>query len=302
MSLWQPTAKETLHSVPETGLAFSLVRAFMHIVRSRRFIRRLIIAWNVLAPLVALACFFMGYRWAALAIIASAHALWLTPTLWPACGWCGEVVTSLPHADNPKRKEVWLTIDDGPDNEDTPVLLDLLDAHQAKATFFFIGAKAGLNPELVQEVLRRGHEIGNHTLTHPQYAFWAYGPKSVRREILWCQRVLTDLSAGVAPRWFRAPAGFKNPFVHSVLEREGIRYAGWSARGLDGVHADKDAVLARLKRSIKPKGVILMHEGRVDAMGLRLAPQVLEELLTYVAGEGYSCVLPPTTGRAKTSK
>jgi len=270
-------------------------------VLPKRTIRTLIIAWNIVAPIVALVLFLMGHGWVALGVMASAHALWLVPTLWPACSWCGEVVSSLPDADEEGEKKVWLTIDDGPDLEDTPVLLDLLDAHQSKATFFLIGTKAGLHPELVQEIVRRGHQVGNHTLTHPQYTFWAYGPKAVRKEILWCQRVLTDVSGGITPEWFRAPAGFKNPFVHGVLEKENLRFACWNARGLDGVNSNKDEVLARLTAGVRPGGILLMHEGRMDDKGQRLAPQVLEGLLLYLGREGYACMLPGA-GRSKTSR
>lgn len=218
----------------------------------------------------------------------SAHALWLAPTLLPACDWCGPVVSKLP----PKGgKEVWLTIDDGPDEHDTPQLLDLLDAHQAKATFFFIGVKAARHPEMVREVVRRGHAVGNHTLTHPQYSFWAYGPVAARREITECQRVLRE-ACGVTPKWFRAPAGFKSPFVQSSVEKEDLRLACWSVRGLDGVDADKDRVLHRLKSGVVPGAIILMHEGRLDLEGKRLAPQVLSELLTWLQANGYRCILP----------
>jgi peptidoglycan/xylan/chitin deacetylase (PgdA/CDA1 family) len=254
--------------------------------------RRLIMACNVIVLPIAVLLLLRGHGWWALLAIATAHALWLVPTLWPACAWCGVVTTMLPRSHSPDgTKLVWLTIDDGPDADDTPRLLDLLDQHGAKATFFFIGEKVFLHPELVSEVIKRGHTLGNHTMRHPQYSFWAYGPAGVRREIMECQRLLTD-TAMSAPAWFRAPAGLKNPWVHEVVEREGLRVACWSARGLDGVDADKARVLARLQKSVRPGAIILMHEGRVDRQGERLAPQVLGELLGWLGANGYRCVLP----------
>lgn len=243
---------------------------------------------NGLAPALAAVLFFQGHGWWALAAIMTAHALWLMPSLWPQCDWCGDVLSRLPD----DRKEVWLTIDDGPDAEDTPLLLDLLDQHQAKATFFFIGTKAQQYPELVAEAWRRGHEVGNHTMTHPQYAFWAYGPGAVRREISACQQILTEAGNGQAPRWFRAPAGFKNPFVSGTVEKLGLPLVCWSVRGRDGVDSNKERVLGRLKNGIQPGAIILMHEGRQDEQGQRLAPQVLSELLPWLADKGYRCVLP----------
>ena len=256
----------------------------------RRVIRWLIVGLNVAAPVAALGLWISGAGAWALAVIMTAHALWLIPTLWPECDWCGEVVTLLPGTEG---REVWLTIDDGPDPDDTPRLLDLLDRHQARATFFFIGSKAAAHPNLVAEVLRRGLTVGNHTMTHPQFWFWAYGPTAVRREIAACQSLL-GAAADVAPGWFRAPAGLKNPWVHAEMERQHLRLACWSARGLDGVATDKDRVLRCLKRQVRPGAIVLMHEGRVDAEGRRLAPLILDDLLSWLEAEGYRCALPRT--------
>ncbi len=256
----------------------------------RRALRRAIIAWNVLAPLLAIGLLCLGRPWWALAAITTAHALWLIPTLIPACGWCGPVVTSVPAA-RPQDRTVWLTIDDGPHPEDTPRLLDLLEAYHARATFFFIGAHAARHPDLVREVIRRGHEVANHTMNHVQYRYWAFGPGGVRREIDDCQRTLFEIT-GAAPRWFRAPAGLKNPLVQAHLERLGLGLAGWSARGLDGVITDPARVLARMAPDLRPGAIILMHEGRVADNGERLAPQVLSALLARLDEAGLRCVVP----------
>ncbi|RBP47701.1 peptidoglycan/xylan/chitin deacetylase (PgdA/CDA1 family) [Roseimicrobium gellanilyticum] len=263
----------------------------------RRLLRRTVILWNVAAPFAAIALVMSGLLWWALGLLMTGHALWLISTLIPACQWCGEVVTTLSQARGEKEpvgaesKEVWLTIDDGPHPEDTPRLLDLLDAHQARATFFFIGANAKKHRKLVRQVIKRGHEVANHTMNHPQYWYWAYGPGSAEREIDECQKVLSDV-ADVTPRWFRAPAGFKNPIVQQHVEKTGLRVAAWSARGHDGVVTDKERVLQRLYSEIQPGGIILMHEGRVADGGGRLAPQVLDELLKWLGEKGYRCVVP----------
>ncbi|HSJ03529.1 MAG: polysaccharide deacetylase family protein [Verrucomicrobium sp.] len=266
----------------------------------KQWLRRKVILWNTVAPLLAVALLTLGHGWFALGLIMSAHVVLLYPTLRPECGWLGEVVCDLKAARqgeknrpyDPSAKEIWLTIDDGPDPSDTPKLLDLLDEFGARATFFFIGAKATAHPDLVSEVRRRGHTVGNHTQTHPQYWFWAHGPASVKREIKDCQEILTELCDGESPEWFRAPAGFKNPWVQAEVEAQGLRLACWSARGRDGVIKDQKEILARLKAGVVPGAILLMHEGRDDGQGGRLAPQVLKQLLEWLKAKGYRCVLP----------
>src|SRR3546814_18680167 len=92
-----------------------------------------------------------------------------------------------------------LTIDDGP-SADTAAILDLLDAHAAKATFFLVGERASARPDVVREIVRRGHTLGNHSATHPSAWFWALGPRRMAAEIERTHAILHPI-AGSAPRW-----------------------------------------------------------------------------------------------------
>lgn len=252
--------------------------------------RRLILAANLGAPVVALALLLEGAIVWAVATIAIAHILWFVPTLWPNCTWFGPVVRRLPAG---RGERVWLTVDDGPDPEDTPRMLDMLDRHGAKATFFVIGAKAQSHPELIRDIARRGHGLGNHTMTHPDKWFWAYGPGRIRREVLDCQSALARIVPETPVCWFRAPVGMKNGFVHPVLsEVGGLSLVGWSVRGLDGVSRDANRVLKRLDRGLRPGAIILIHEGRLDRHGNRLGPQVLAGLLARLSERGLACKEP----------
>lgn len=253
--------------------------------------RRAIIAYNtVIGPAAALGAIVAGSPLLALPLILGGHVPWMIATLTPHCGWFGPVITTL--GDDVGR--VWLTIDDGPDPDDTPLLLDLLDEFGEKATFFFIGEKASQHPELVREVVKRGHHVGNHTMTHPHFRFWAYGPAAARREINACRAVLESLTGGTV-RQFRAPAGLKNPFVQHVLDREGISLIGWTARGLDGVRTDRSAILERIRSGIAPGAIVLVHEGRADEEGRRLAPDVLRGTLEYIRERGLRTDFPRMT-------
>jgi len=183
-------------------------------------------------------------------------------------------------------RELWLTIDDGPSHE-TPAVLDLLDAHGAKATFFLVGARARQYPQHVREIVRRGHGVGNHSDQHPTARFWALGPRAMRREIEQAQASLTEIT-GVAPVWFRAVVGMANPFVAAPLRRLGLARVAWSARGFDGAVSDPQRVLRRVQRQLSPGAIVLAHEGAAHGRNL----ETLALLLQRFDELGYRCVLP----------
>ncbi len=252
-------------------------------------VRKLILCINLIAPVAAVVILFSGGRWWwALGVLMLAHALWLWATLVPGCTWWGPQFKRLPG----DEREVWLTIDDGPDPADTPALLDLLDRHGARATFFVIGDKAARHAELTQQIVARGHELGDHTFHHPAKWFWFLGRGRIEMEIKKGLGAIRRAAPEAKVRWFRAPAGMRNHHVHPVLREVGLDLAGWSVRGRDGVSTDSGAILTRLKKGARPGAVILMHEGRVDDKGRRLAPQVLEALLEHLRAENLRCVLP----------
>ena len=184
--------------------------------------------------------------------------------------------------------EVWLTIDDGPDPDDTPRILDLLDRHAARATFFLVGERAGRLPSLVAEILRRGHQVGHHTQTHPAASFWRASPARLRAEL---DGGLDSLGkGGAAPRWFRPPVGIKNLFLAGALRRRGLSCVGWSARSLDTMSTSPDRVAARVMGAISPGGIIVMHEG--PALDGRVRVRAIELLLQRLSAANYACVLP----------
>ncbi len=225
---------------------------------------------------------------------AATHGALAYATLRPNNPIFGPVATRFePDSADP---QVWLTVDDGPDPHDTPRLLDLLDAHGgARATFFLRGDRAQVHPELVAEIVRRGHEVGNHTLNHPQAAFWCLGPGRMEREIGGCSDVLRDIT-GHEPHLFRAPVGHVNPFVHGAAARRGLQIVGWSARGFDGVDrhaADPAAVVARILDGLRPGAIILLHEGRRGPDGAAVNVRAVERLLAALADRRWRAVVPP---------
>lgn len=219
--------------------------------------------------LVVLAWWQFGWAWGLVALLAS-HALFVVPVFLPNSRFYAPVLSRVP------GPAVWLTIDDGPSDE-TPAVLDLLDQYGAKATFFMVGERAAARPELVREVLRRGHGVANHSQTHPQARFWSLGPGEMAREIAACQQVLGDI-AGTPPHWYRSVVGMTNPFVAATLKRHGLTRVGWSARGFDGVGCEPQVVVQRIARDLGPGAIVLLHEGAAHGHNLTIIEAVLQQL------------------------
>lgn len=213
---------------------------------------------------------------AGIGVLALSHALLLYPTLRPNVQWLGPVITHFATSGN----EAWLTIDDGP-TDDTHAILDLFDAHGVKATFFVKGVLAQSHPDRIQEILRRGHTVANHSHTHPSGTFWCALPGRIGSEIDDCNRALRTAS-----RWFRAPVGMKNPFVHPALAKRGMRLIGWTARGFDAVIADPQEILRRILPHLRPGAIIVLHQGREHSL------RVLESVILAVQERGYAFVIP----------
>ncbi len=201
--------------------------------------------------------------------------------------WFGPVVTRF----RTPQKAVWLTIDDGPHPEDTPRLLQLLKKHHARATFFVIGRQVQKYPELTRAILRDGHSLGNHTQTHPVSFFWSFLEAPLTREIDQCNRALREIT-GEQPRWFRAPAGMANLFLHFLLCDRNMKLIGWSARGFDGLFNNPEAMADRIQQSVQPGAIILLHEGRRDRQGRPINVMLAETILTRLAAEGYVFTVP----------
>ena len=242
-------------------------------------------AWAAafIASQLLLAALWWRHGWrAGVPALLLSHGALAWATLWPRSRWLSPVLTRLPTT----RRVVWLTIDDGP-SADTIEILDLLDAHAAKATFFLVGQRAAARPDAVREIARRGHTIGNHSATHPQAWFWALPPARMRAEIDRTQAVLAQIT-GVAPRWFRAVVGMANPFVAAELRRQGLARVAWCARGFDAVAAEPAAVVARMERGLKPGAIVLAHEGAAHGRNV----EILALLLRRLDVLGYGTVLP----------
>ncbi len=222
---------------------------------------------------------------------AAAFAFWVLPDLLLAYHMFAPQAQGLVRAHcrfSTIRREVWLTIDDGPDPEDTPRLLELFEAHGAKVTFFVIGENADRFPELVQAVVAAGHEVAHHTYTHPTKSFWCASPARVGWEL---DAGLAALRrAGVTPTRFRPPVGIKNLWLARALRVRGLTCVGWSARGRELWRGEVEVVAARATRGLVPGAILLLHEGPRVPAGIRI--EAIRRVLDRLREQNYCCVVP----------
>lgn len=211
-----------------------------------------------LALLVAAALRPSWWPWLLLCFVAN-HLLLAAAGCWPRCRWLGPNVTRLPAA-AARRGELAITFDDGPDPALTPWVLDCLDRHGARATFFVRADRAARYPELIRAILQRGHDVQNHSWRHGN-AFAAYGWHRLRLELETSQTILTAL-CGRPPTFFRAPIGLRSPLLEPQLARVGLRLVSWTRRGFDTVDPDAVRVLRRLEARLAPGGILVLHDGR----------------------------------------
>ncbi|MCG7400796.1 MULTISPECIES: polysaccharide deacetylase family protein [Caballeronia] len=222
------------------------------------------------------------WPWAAGGVIAS-HLALTAAGLWPRSALLGHNWTTLPES---AGACIAITIDDGPDPDVTPRVLDLLDAHRARATFFCIGERARAYPNIVREIVARGHAVENHSQRH-RHNFSLMGPGALRREIDAAQATFEEI-VGTRPLFFRAPAGLRNPFLEPVLCALGLQLASWTRRGFDTRTGDASLVSRRLLNGFAARDILLVHDGHAarDANGAPIVLAALDTVLRAAADRG----------------
>jgi len=181
-----------------------------------------------------------------------------------------------------RDRAVSLTFDDGPNPDATPLVLDALRARGVRATFFILGRHAEQWPELVRRVAQEGHAIGNHGYFHRKLHFKS--PAYVRRDLELGVAAI-EKAAGVRPTLFRAPHGFRAPWVTAIARSLGERTVGWSLGVWDSDRPGVDVIAERTVRGAKPGAILLLHDGDgYDDQGDRMqtaraVPLIVDRLL-----------------------
>ena len=192
--------------------------------------------------------------------------------MWPPSRIFGRTLIS---GDDPAQAA--LTFDDGPNGDTTLRLLDVLAAHDARATFFLVGKFVRQQPEVVRAMAAAGHLIGNHTMTHPKLHIQTEA--RIREELTGCSALLED-TIGAPVRVFRPPFGARRPFVLHTARRLGLTTVLWNALGFDWDPHTPAEIAASVRKGLAQNlatGVstnILLHDGGQDGLGQPRMPSV----------------------------
>jgi len=178
---------------------------------------------------------------------------------------------------------VALTFDDGPDPVVTPLVLELLDRHAAKATFFVTGINAARHPDLIRSILAKGHTIGNHSYHHSP-ALMLKGKRTIQREVESAQTLLKTF--GILPLAFRPPVGVTNAHLWRVLLQAGMFCVNFSCRAGDMGNRRIRTLAARILGKVRPRDIVLLHDVMPPKGDVKHLLSEFEAILTGLAQRG----------------
>ena len=182
------------------------------------------------------------------------------------------------------RKAIALTFDDGP-SESTPELLTILDAYRAPATFFQCGVNVRRLPAIAKEVAVRGHEIGNHTDTHPRLDFKSR--EFIRRELTAAQESI-QLATGLRPTYFRSPYGVRWFGLGEAQRQLNLMGVMWTTIALDWKWP-VDRVVSRLLAGARNGAIFCLHDGRgtLAHPDVQVTLETVQQLLPKLMEQGF---------------
>ena len=152
---------------------------------------------------------------------------------------------------------VALTFDDGP-SPDTERVLDVLGAHEVRATFFMVGREVESFPGIAQRVFAEGHEVGNHSYSHPSYLFQS--ASETHAQIKRTQSVIAD-TIGVRPQMARPPYGVRTPAYFRATRALDLQTVQWDVAGFDWKRIGPRQIANNVLRQARPGSIILLHDG-----------------------------------------
>lgn len=209
-------------------------------------------------------------------------------TMSPTGQWYGRTFVGLPAG----SRKLALTYDDGPNDPHTLRLLEVLARHDVRSTFFLMGRYVKRRPDIVRELSRAGHVIGNHTFSHPNLIFAS--ARQTRTELERCQQTLND-AVGEHSRLFRPPFGGRRPGTLRIARRLGLEPIMWNVTGYDWRGKPAQYVEQKVRARVRGGDVILLHDGGHAAFGADRSQTVIatDRLITRFKAEGYEFVTIP---------
>ncbi len=182
--------------------------------------------------------------------------------------------------------KIALTFDDGP-GEATPAVLDMLKQAEMRATFFLCGQNVERYPDLARRIAEEGHEIGNHTYSHPRLL--GRTPGKIAWEIQAAQSII-EHRTGRRPTLFRPPYGLRWVGLFSILKRNGLTSVMWSVNSLDW-KLPEEQIAQRVVNGIRPGAIVLFHDGVPPRKSAdrKATVEALRRVLHAVQGR-YQCV------------
>lgn len=181
-----------------------------------------------------------------------------------------------------EEKIIAITFDDGPDPIQTPKVLKVLRERHIPACFFCIGNKIKGNEELLRQIIKEGHSIGNHSFSHSGY-FPLYRFRRMHHDLITCQQELEKVT-GQPVQWFRPPFGVTNPTIAKAVCKLGVTPIGWNIRTLDTQQPSPEKIIKRIKKRLVPGSILLLHDRMPDS------DKLLVEILDFIEKEGYTVV------------
>jgi peptidoglycan/xylan/chitin deacetylase (PgdA/CDA1 family) len=158
----------------------------------------------------------------------------------------------------PRNRRIYLTFDDGPNERATDPILETLASERVPAAFFMVGDHVRRFPELARRVARAGHTVGNHTYNHVKLHF--AGPKTIRTQLKKTHDTI-ESTIGVAPRAFRAPHGYRSPFLISIIVDMSYTVFGWTFGVFDTAKPGVEQIRRRVRKRLRPGAIVLLHDG-----------------------------------------
>ena len=180
--------------------------------------------------------------------------------------------------------KIALTFDDGPSDKYTAEILDILKEYNVKATFFIIGSNAQRYPELLRRTVAEGHEIGNHTYSHPHLK--TIDETTLTEEVAHTAKLLYEI-AGVRTTLFRPPEGVVTPTVASAAQKGGYRTVLWSIDTMDWAQNSPANILKQIKKEANDGDIILFHDWVARKSP---TPEALRLVIPWLQAQGYTFV------------